>query len=57
MSSVTCHVTWRVMEMRSAIGFSNKKKANLFRLRAEASELRWLVFVFVSGTLVAPIES
>jgi len=45
------------MEMRSAIGFSNKKKANLFRLRAEASELRWLVFVFVSGTLVAPIES
>ncbi len=26
VSSVTCHVTWRVMEMQWAVGFFNKKK-------------------------------
>ena len=32
-----------------------KEENNLFRLRAEACDLRWLVFV-VSGPVVAPIE-
>jgi hypothetical protein len=33
-----------------------KEENNLFRLRAEACDSRWLVFV-VSGTVVAPIDS
>ncbi len=39
------------------MGFFKKKRANLFRLRGEACDLRWLVFVLVSGTVVAPIEA
>jgi hypothetical protein len=45
------------MEMLWAIGIFHKKKTILFRLRAEACDSRWLVFVFASGTVVAPIES
>jgi hypothetical protein len=40
-----------------AIGFFNNEEDILFRLRAEACDSRWLVFVFESGTVVAPIES
>jgi hypothetical protein len=29
----------------------------LFRLRAEDCDSHWLVFIFMSGTVVAPIES
>ncbi len=35
----------------------HQEKSDLFRLRAEAGDSRWLVFVFVSGTVVAPVES
>ena len=35
----------------------HQEKNDLFRLRAEAGDSRWLVFVFVSGTVVAPIEA
>jgi hypothetical protein len=39
-----------------ALGFFNKKEA-LFRLQAEARDSRWLAIAFVSGTVVAPVES
>jgi len=37
------------------MGFFEKKKANLLRLRGEARELACLGFLFVSGTVVAPM--
>jgi hypothetical protein len=45
------------MEMQWAIGLFNEEESILFRLLAEACDSRWLAFVFVSGTVVAPIES
>jgi hypothetical protein len=45
------------MEMQRTIGFFNKKESILSRLRAEACDSRWFVFLFVSGTAVAPTES
>jgi hypothetical protein len=45
------------MEMQRAIGVFTKEENNLFRLRAETCDSRWLVFFFVSGTVVAPIKS
>ena len=53
---VKCHVSCDMARRKAgAMGFFKKKKANLLRLRGEACDLRWLVFVFVSGTVVAPI--
>jgi hypothetical protein len=43
------------MEVQWAIDFSTKENI-LFRLRADARDSRWLVFVFESGTVVAPIK-
>jgi hypothetical protein len=52
---VKCHVTWRV---GNAVGHRlfQQEKSLLFRLRAEACDSRWLGFVFVSGTVVAPTK-
>ena len=57
VSSVRCQMTWRVMEMQRAIGFLKKKKTICSDCEQETCDSRWLVFVFVSGTVVAPIES
>ncbi len=55
---VKCHVSCDMARRGAgAMGFFKKKRANLFRLRGEACDLRWLVFVLVSGTVVAPIEA
>src|SRR5207253_835353 len=56
---VKCHVSCDMARCGNAgshRSFQNKEN-NLFRLRAETCDSRWLVFVFVSGTVVAPIES
>jgi len=45
------------MEMEWAIGFFNKKKTFCSDCEQKACDSGWLVFVFVSGTVVAPIES
>jgi hypothetical protein len=44
------------MEMQWAFVFQQKGHI-LLQLRAEACDSHWLVFVFVSGTVVAPIEA
>jgi hypothetical protein len=56
---VKCHVSHGMAghETTGAIAFFKKKKANLFRLRAEVCDLHSLAFVVVSGTAVAPTES
>jgi hypothetical protein len=56
---VKCHVSCDMARYGNAVGrrFSQQEENILFRLRAKACDSRWLVFVFVSGTVVAPIES
>jgi hypothetical protein len=56
---VKCHVSRDMAghETTGAIALFKKKKANLFRLRAEVCDLHSLAFVVVSGTAVAPAES
>ena len=56
---VKCHLSCDMARYGNAAGhrFFKKTKKYLFRLRAETCDSRWLVFVFVSGTVVAPIES
>ena len=56
---VKCHVSCDMARYGNAVGprLFQQEENILFRLRAEACDLRWLVFVFVSGTVVAPIES
>ena len=55
---VKCHVSCDMARYGNAVGHRLQQEENiLFRLRAEACDSRWLVFVFVSGTVVAPIES
>jgi hypothetical protein len=57
VSSVMCHVTWHVIGNAVGHQLLQREEKNVWRLRAEVSDLRWLVFVFVSGTAVAPTES
>jgi hypothetical protein len=45
------------MEMQPGHRLFQEEENILLRLRAEACDSRWLEFVFVSGTVVAPIES
>jgi hypothetical protein len=56
---VKCHVSCDMARYGNAVGhrYFQQEKPILFRSRAEACASRWLVFVFVSGTVVAPIES
>ena len=56
---VRCHVSCDMARYGNAVGhrFFQQEENILFRLRAEACDSRWLVFVFVSGTVVALIES
>ena len=56
---VKCHVSYDMARYGNGVGhrFFQQEENILFRLRAEACDSRWLVFVFVSGTVVAPIES
>ena len=53
---VKCHVTRRYGNAVGPRPFQQEEDI-LFRLRAEACDSHWLVFVFVSGTVVAPIKS
>ena len=56
---VKCHVSCDMARYGNGVGhrFFQQEENILFRLRAEACDSRWFVFVFVSGTVVAPIES
>jgi len=56
---VKCHVSCDMASYEMQVGHLrfHQEKSDLFRLRAEAGDSRWLVFVFVSGTVVAPVES
>jgi hypothetical protein len=56
---VKCHVSCDMARYGNGVGhrFFQQEENILFRLRAEGRDSRWLVFVFVSGTVVAPIES
>ena len=56
---VKCHVSFDMARYRNAAGhrFVQKEDKNLCRLRAEVCDSRWLVFVVVNGTAVAPTES
>ena len=55
---VKCHVSCDMARYGNAVGHRlfQQEENILFRLRAEAYDSRWLVFVFVSGTVSAPIE-
>ena len=56
---VKCHVSCDMARYGNAEGHRlfQQEENNLFRLRAEACDSRWLLVVVVSGTVVAPIES
>jgi hypothetical protein len=56
---VKCHVSCDMARYGYAVGHRlfQQEETILFRLRAEACDSCWLVFVFVSGTVVAAIES
>ena len=56
---VKCHVSCDMACYGNAVGHLRfqQEESDLFRLRAEAGDSRWSVFVFVSGTVVAPVES
>lgn len=50
---VKCHVTWRVVEMQRPAVVSNQMCSDC---QKKTCDSRWLVFVFASGTVVAPVE-
>jgi hypothetical protein len=56
---VKCHVSCDMARYGNAVGhpFVQQEENSLFQLRAETCDSRWLVFVFVSGPVVAPSES
>ena len=56
---VKCHVSCHMARYGNAVGrrLFQQEEDILFRLRAEACDPHWLVFVFMSGTVVAPIEA
>jgi hypothetical protein len=55
---VKCHVSCDMARYGNAAGHRSfqKEENNLFRLREETCYSRWPVGVFVSGTVVAPVE-
>ena len=56
---VKCHVSCDMANYGNAVGHLRfqQEQSDLFRLLAEAGDSHWLVFGFVSGTVVAPVES